>query len=263
MTGNSMGSMVVTAFVAGSAPREVEAPGPHGHGGRRERDWTVRDVMSTPVIHVPPNAPVKAVAELLLTERVSGVPVVDAHGHVVGVVSEEDLLAKQIDLPAGAHVPWHSGGHFSHEFRRRREALTAEGLMSTPVTCVHPDTTLRQAAKTMYLRHLKRLPVVDGGSLIGIVSRADLLRVYLLPDEHLRRDAEHLLHGALAMGAAAVTVTVHEGVVTLEGEVATQSQADLLVRLLGRLDGVVAVDPQLHWRIDDHTATSGKHPAHV
>jgi CBS domain-containing protein len=131
------------------------------------------------------------------------------------------------------------------------------------VTCVHPDTTLRQAAKTMYLRHLKRLPVVDGGSLVGIVSRADLLRVYLLPDEHLRRDAEHMLHGALAMGAAAVAVTVHEGVVTLDGDVPTHSQADLLVRLLGRLDGVVGVEPLLTWRIDDHAAPQGKHPAHT
>jgi len=69
MSGNSMGSMVVTAFVAGSAPRGEETPGPHGHGGRRGREWTVRDVMTTPVVHVPPNAPVKAVAELLLAER--------------------------------------------------------------------------------------------------------------------------------------------------------------------------------------------------
>jgi CBS domain-containing protein len=262
MSGNSGMGLVVTAFVAGSPSREEEAPGPHGHGSREEKKWTVRDVMSSPVVHVAPNAPAKAVAELLLSERISGVPVVDDRGHVLGVVSEEDLLVKQIDLPASAHVPWLSGGHFSHEFRRRREALTAEGLMSTPVTCVHPDTTLRQVAKTMYLRHLKRLPVVDGGSLVGIVSRADLLRVYLLPDEHLRRDAEHLLHGALAMGAAAVTVSVHEGVVILEGEVPTQSQADLLVRLLGRLDGVVGVDPRLHWRIEDHAATPGKQPAH-
>jgi CBS-domain-containing membrane protein len=115
----------------------------------------------------------------------------------------------------------------------------------------------------MYLRHLKRLPVIDGGSLIGIVSRADLLRVYLLPDEHLRRDAEHVLHGALAMGAAAVTVTVREGVVTLEGEVATHSQADLLVRLLGRLDGVVGVDPRLTWRADDHAGPQTKHSTRI
>ena len=218
--------------------------------------------MSSPVVHVPPSAPVKAVAELLLSERVSGVPVVDANGHLLGVVSEEDLLAKQIDLPASAHVPWLSGGHFSHEFRRRREALTAGELMSTPVTCVHPDTTLRQAAKTMFLRHLKRLPVVAGGSLVGIVSRADLLRVYLLPDEHLRRDAEHLVHGTLAMGAAAVAVTVHEGVIALEGEVATHSEADLLVRLLGRLDGVVAVEPRLTWRLDDHATPQARHAVH-
>ena len=255
MSNNSIG-MVVTAFVGGSTPRGEEAPSPHGHGSREEKEWTVRDVMSSPVVHIPPNAPVKAVAELLLSERVSGVPVVDAHGHLLGVVSEEDLLAKQIDLPASAHVPWLSGGHFSHEFRRRREALTAEGLMSTPVTCVHPDTTLRQAAKTMYLRHLKRLPVLAGGSLVGIVSRADLLRVYLLPD------AEHLVHGTLAMGAAAVAVTVQEGVITLEGEVPTHSEADLLVRLLGRLDGVVAMEARLTWRVDDHAAPQGRHAAH-
>jgi CBS domain-containing protein len=261
MSNNSIG-MVVTAFVGGSTPRGEEAPSPHGHGSREEKEWTVRDVMSSPVVHIPPNAPVKAVAELLLSERVSGVPVVDAHGHLLGVVSEEDLLAKQIDLPASAHVPWLSGGHFSHEFRRRREALTAEGLMSTPVTCVHPDTTLRQAAKTMYLRHLKRLPVLAGGSLVGIVSRADLLRVYLLPDEHLRRDAEHLVHGTLAMGAAAVAVTVQEGVITLEGEVPTHSEADLLVRLLGRLDGVVAMEARLTGRVDDHAAPQGRHAAH-
>jgi len=261
MSGNGMG-LVVTAWVAGAPPKGDEAPGPHGHGSREQKEWTVRDVMSSPVVHVPPDTPVKAVAELLLAQRVSGVPVVDDRGHVLGVVSEEDLLVKQIDLPAGAHVPWLTGGHFSHEFRRRHDALTAEELMSTPVTCVHPTTTLRQAAKTMYLRHLKRLPVVDGGSLVGIVSRADLLRVYLLPDEHLRQDAEHLLHGALAMAAAAVAVTVHEGVVTLDGEVATHSQADVLVRLLGRLDGVVGIGPRLTWRVDDHATPQGRRATH-
>jgi osmotically-inducible protein OsmY len=72
-----------------------------------------------------------------------------------------------------------------------------------------------------------------------------------------------MLHGALAMGAAAVAVTVNEGVVTLEGEVATHSHADVLVRLLGRLDGVVAVEPRLTWRLDDHVAPHAKHAAHT
>jgi CBS domain-containing protein len=260
MSGNSMG-MVVTAFVAGSPSQRDEGPGAGGHASRDEKEQTVRDVMSSPVIHVPPNTPVKAVAELLLSERVSAVPVVDAHGHLLGMVSEEDILVRLIDLTAGAH-PWLTGGHLSHEFHRRREALTAEGLMSTPVTCVHPDTTLRQAAKTMYLRHLKRLAVVDGSSLVGIVSRSDLLRVYLKPDEHLRHHAENLLRGALAMGAAAVTVAVSEGVVTLDGEVATHSEGDLLVRLLRRLEGVIAVDSRLRWRLDDHASLEGKRAGH-
>ena len=134
--------------------------------------------------------------------------------------------------------------------------------MSTPVTCVHPATTLRQTAKTMYLQHLKRLPVIDGGSLVGIVSRADLLRVYLLPDEHLKREAENLLKGTLALDAATVKVTVQEGVVSLEGEVATHSQADVLVRLLGRLDGVVSVETRLRWQVDNPSAPEDKHLPH-
>jgi CBS domain-containing protein len=217
--------------------------------------------MSTPVVHVPPNTPVKAIAELLLSERVSAVPVVDPHGHLLGLVSEEDILIKLIDPSAGAHVPWLTGGHLPHEFHRRREARTAAELMSAPVTCVHPDTTLRQAAKTMYLRRLKRLPVIDGSSLVGIVSRSDLLRVYLKPDEHLRRHAEHLLHGALGLGAGAVRVSVVEGVVTLEGEVATHSEADLIARMLRRLEGVVGVEVRVKWRVDDHVAPEAGHIA--
>jgi CBS domain-containing protein len=227
-----------------------------------EKEWTVRDVMSSPVVHVPPNAPLKAVAELLLSERVSAVPVVNASGHLVGIISEEDLLAKQIDLAAGAHTPWPATGHFAHELRRRHAALTAEELMSTPVVCAHPDTTLRQAARTMCLRHLKRMPVVDGSSLVGIVSRSDLLRVYLVPDEHLRRIAEHVLRGALALDNAGVSVSVRDGVVTVDGEMSTHSEADLIVRLLRRLDGVVGVEERVRWRIEDHVTAEGRRAVH-
>ncbi|MGO8685653.1 MAG: CBS domain-containing protein [Candidatus Dormibacteria bacterium] len=259
MSGSGSGSgLVVTAFMAGMENRREEAPSEGGH----EKQRTVRDVMSTPVVHVPPNTPIKAVAELLLSERISAVPVVNPHGHLLGMVSEEDLLVKQIDLTAGAHVPWLTGGHLAHEFRRRREARTAEELMSTPVTCVHPDTTLRQAAKTMYLRHLKRLPVIDGSSLVGIVSRSDVLRVYLMPDEHLRHHAENLLRGALGLGAAKVSVGVAEGVVTLEGEVSTHSEADLVTRLMRTVDGVVGVEARLRWRVDDHVGLEGHRPVH-
>ena len=258
MSGSS-GGLVITAFVAGARSRRDEAPGARWYASGGEREQTVRDVMSTPVVHVPPNTPVKAIAELLLSERVSALPVVDPHGHLLGLVSEEDILIKLIDTSAGARVPWLTGGHLPHEFRRRRDARTAVELMSAPVTCVHPDATLRQAAKTMYLRHLKRLPVIDGSSLVGIVSRSDLLRVYLMPDEHLRRRAEHLLRGALGLGAAALTVSVAEGVVTLEGEVATHSEADLIARMLRRLEGVVGFEPRIKWRVDDHFSLEARH----
>jgi CBS domain-containing protein len=261
MSGNS-GGLTINAFVAGTESRRGEAPGQGGHTSERPKPRTVHDVMHSPVVHVPPNTPVKAVAELLISEHVSAVPVVDDHGHLLGMVSEEDLLVKQIDLPASAHVPWLTGGHFSHEFRRRREARTAEEMMSSPVTCVHPDTTIRQAAKTMYLRHLKRLPVIDGSSVVGIVSRSDILRVYLMPDEHLRHHAENLLHGALGRAAGAVTVTVAEGIVAVEGEVATHSEADLIVRMLKPLDGVVGVESRLTWHVDDHLLAEAHRPFH-
>jgi len=251
--------MVVTAFLAGSAPREHEEPGATPEA---VKERVVRDVMSSPVVTVPPEAPVKAVAEVLLRNRVSAVPVVDGHGHVLGVVSEADLLVKELAMGSGTHLPWFEGCHVP-EVRRRREATTAAGLMSAPVISVHPDTTLRQAAKTMCEKRIKRLPVLAGGWLVGIVSRADVLRVYLLPDEQLRRRAERLLHWTLGAGGANLNVTVQEGVLGVSGEVPTHSEADLVARLLSRLEGVVGVQLQVTWRFDDHLASELRHFAHL
>ncbi len=243
--------MVVTAFVAGSAPRDREAA-PVGRGEEKER--VVRDVMTSPVVTVPPDTPVKAVAEILLSNRVSAVPVVDAHGHVVGMISEADLLVKELAQGSGAHLPWFEGSH-AQDIRRRREAVTAQGLMSAPVISVHPDTTVRQAAKTMCEKRIKRLPVVTGGWLVGIISRADVLRVYLLPDEQLRRHAERILRWALGPAANHLVVAVQEGVVIITGEVETRCEAELASRLLGRMEGVVGVDTRVQWRVDDPPAT--------
>jgi len=250
--------MVVTAFMSGSAPREHEEP-----GTEREavKERLVRDVMTSPVVTVPPDAPVKAVAEVLLRNRVSAVPVVDAHGRVLGVISEADLLVKELAMGSGAHLPWFEGGH-AHEIRRRREAVTASGLMSAPVISVHPDTTLRQAARTMCEKRIKRLPVLADGWLVGIVSRADVLRVYLLPDEQMRRHAERLLHWTLGPAGANLSVAVQEGVLTVSGEVPSHSEADLVARLLSKLEGVVGVQLQVSWRFDDHLSAELRHLTH-
>ncbi|HYA00176.1 MAG TPA: CBS domain-containing protein [Candidatus Binatia bacterium] len=251
--------MVVTAFVGGSTPRE-------GEGSAADHDLqkgrVVREVMTSPVITVPPNAPVKAVAEVLLSNRISAVPVVGSDGRVLGVVSEADLLIKELAMGSGAHLPWFEGSH-AHEIRRRREALTAEGLMSAPAISVHPDTPLRQAARTMCEKGINRVLVMAGGWLVGMVSRADVLRIYLLADEQLRRQAERLLSGTLGSGAAGIEVTVREGVAVVAGAVATHSDAGLVERLLARLEGVVAVENHLSWRFDDKLDAEIRRAAHL
>jgi hypothetical protein len=168
----------------------------------------------------------------------------------VGMVSEADLLVKELAQGSGAHLPWFEGSH-AQDIRRRREAVTAQGLMSAPVISVHPDTTVRQAAKTMCEKRIKRLPVVTGGWLVGIISRADVLRIYLLPDEQLRRHAERILQWAFGPAADHLAVAVQEGVVIITGEVETRCEAELASRLLGRMEGVVGVDTRVDWRVDD------------
>jgi CBS domain-containing protein len=214
-------------------------------------------------VTVPATAPVKVVAEVLLSHRVSAVPVIDAHGSVVGMISEADLLVKELALGAEAHMAWFEGSH-ERDVRRRRDAQTAEQLMTVPVMTVHPDTPLRQAAKTLLEKRIKRLPVVSAGWLVGIVSRADLLRVYLLPDEELRRQAERLIGGTLGpSSAAALRVAVHEGVVAIDGEVTTHSEAELVPRLLSRLEGVVGVESRVTWRYDDLLDAEIRRTAHL
>ncbi|MGA8015439.1 MAG: CBS domain-containing protein [Candidatus Dormiibacterota bacterium] len=256
MDGNGM---VVTAFMRGAEPRQDQAPEPVSEV---QRGRLVRDVMTSPVVTVPPGASIKVVAEVLLSNRVSAAPVVDPHGHVLGVVSEADLLVKEIAMGSGAHLPWLEGRH-AQDIRRRREAVSAEDLMTSPAISVHPDTLLRQAARTMCEKRIKRLPVLADGWLVGIVSRADVLRVYLLADEQLRRHAERLLQGTLGSAGADLEVTALEGLISVTGVVDTRSEAELVGRLLTRLEGVVGVEARVTWRVDDHLADEIRRVSHL
>ncbi|MGW5640720.1 CBS domain-containing protein [Streptomyces sp. NPDC003832] len=168
----------------------------------------------------------------------------EGEGRVVGVVSEADLLPKE-------------------EFREEEQTLSqqrqrladvakagatrAEELMSTPAVTVHPDATLPQAARIMAVRHVKRLPVVDGvGMLQGIVSRADLLKVFLRPDQELEEEVRRTVVSYLFPGFShGVHVNVHDGVVTLRGHIRDTSLISVAVRLVRAVEGVVDVEPQL------------------
>lgn len=135
----------------------------------------------------------------------------------------------------------------------KAEARSTADLMTAPAVTVGPEATLAEAARLMHRRRVKRLPVVDGeGRLVGIVSRADLLQPFLRIDESIAEEVRTaVLLQTLVIEPEAVTVTVENGVVRLEGELETRSLAAIAARLVKAVDGVVAVDNRLSWELDD------------
>lgn len=211
--------------------------------------WNVAAVMTRQVVTVLPQATYKEVVERMTAHCVSAVPVVDADRRLQGIISEADVLLKEERPP---HRP---GGPLldPHGEAARAEARTAAALMTAPAITVRPETTLREAARLMHHRHVKRLPVVDGdGRLVGIVSRADLLLPFLREDQSIEGEVrDQVVHETLMLDPDSVTVTVQGGVVRLEGEVESRSLAGILARLVSGVEGVVGVDSRLTWRLDD------------
>jgi len=161
------------------------------------KNWTVDDVMTTAVVSVDQAASYRSVVDLLVGRRVSAVPVVDSFQRVSGVVSETDLLRK-IEY-AGDEAPRLFDGRRRRGERGKALARTAADLMSAPAVTVLRGTSIARAARQMDAQKVKRLPVVDDlGRLIGIVTRGDLLKAHLRPDDDIRAD----LGTGVAFGAA-------------------------------------------------------------
>jgi len=216
---------------------------------------TVQDVMTTTVITVQATDPLKDVAQLLVDRRISGVPVVDAEGVLVGVVSEADFLLKE-GGPESEQVSRFRRLVESADARmarRQKLAATTTGeLMTSPPVTIGPRRPIAEAARLMTGRRVNRLPVVDAGRLIGIVTRADLLRAFARSDEDLAttiRD-DVLLH-ALWLDPARFTVRVADGVASLTGDVERRSTADLVREAVALVPGIVDVDAHLTWTLDD------------
>ena len=125
--------------------------------------------------------------------------------------------------------------------------------MTAPAVTVGPEELVAAVARRMHDRNVKRLPVVDrGGALVGIVTRADLLKVFLRSDEEVRFDVlDHVAGDLLRLPAGTVEAEVRDGVVRLAGRVRLRSQALTLEKVTGAVDGVVAVQSRLTWRVDD------------
>lgn len=209
-----------------------------GHGHRTGR-WRVRDVMTTDVISVDKRAPSTQIARLLSEHHINAMPVLSGAGKVAGVVSEADLLRTQ----------QRPGARARRLGRRPREATpkdyTAAQLMTTPAITIHPDAPVGAAARRMTSNHLTLLPVVNADDeLIGVVSRRDLLRVFLRPDADIVAEVRGVLADMLLVEPDEIEVAARDGIVTLTGEMAP-AQAALAVRLAEDVDGVLAVVDKL------------------
>ncbi len=206
----------------------------------------VRHVMTTPVVTVREDTCVKEVAEVLLRHRISGVPVLSAGGELVGIVTEADLLYKELPERAGG---WRLRPDPAEV--RKRAALTARDLMTRPVLTVEEDAPLREAARLMAQHRVNRLPVLREGKLVGIVSRADVIKALAREDAELERAVRESLLRDLWVDPATVQVRVEEGVVYLEGTVDRWSDKELVERWVAGVDGVVSVHSALTYRVDD------------
>jgi CBS domain-containing protein len=208
---------------------------------------TVREVMTTRVIAIKRNAHFKEIVTVLRGFGVSGCPVIDDAGRVLGVVSEADLLYKQAEPnpPTGLiRLRWKLGEE------SKASAVTAGRLMTSPAIVIGPAASVVEAARVMQNRQVKRLPVVDeAGRLVGIVSRTDLLSVYERPDADIWDEvAKALADEEFGLDPADFDITVSSGVVTICGTVDRQRTGLNLVARVRHTEGVVAVRDRLTYR---------------
>ncbi|WP_329022603.1 CBS domain-containing protein [Streptomyces sp. NBC_00690] len=201
------------------------------------RHRRVTDLMTPTAVSVQRGTGFKEIARLLDEYGITAVPVVDEDERPVGVVSEADLLRRQTSQTTGN---------------------TAESLMSSPAVVAQPHWSAIRAARVMEQHRIKRLPVVDGdGRLTGVISRSDLLQLFLRRDRSIQEEIlEDVLTQTLGLSPSALTVDVTDGVVTLSGAVERSSLIPVTVRLCESVDGVVDVVNRLVYEVDDTGGTA-------
>jgi CBS domain-containing protein len=223
----------------------------------------VKDVMTSDVVTVRPGTTLKDVATILCQCGISGVPVVDEDGGVIGVVSEGDILFKERGPSQRKRMLARLTDAYGIDERLKHEAHTAAEAMTAPARTIAPWRPVSAAAAQMLEERVNRLPVVDDeGRLVGIVTRADLVRAFVRPDAEIERDIrKEVLERALLLETpGAVTVTVEGGNVMLGGSVRMRTDAELVPGLAAKVPGVVAVDSSIGWREDNRRRRPGSPP---
>jgi CBS domain-containing protein len=206
----------------------------------------VSKIMSRQVWTVVPSTSLKDVARLLVTKGISGAPVVDEDGTVLGVVSETDILAKERE--SGRSLLSEIMVELGYD-AVKHDACDAGDAMTRPAITIRPSRSVAEAAAVMLDRAVNRLPVVDDhGRLVGIVTRADLVRAFARSDDEI----EHEIRGDVILRTLWNTpdrfhVDVVAGEVTIEGEVSDAKSAELLTRFIERVPGVVRVSSRITW----------------
>ena len=210
----------------------------------------VRDAMSADVVSVTPETPLKDAAALLVRHGISGLPVVEADA-VVAVVSEADIVARSTGRRESRSL---LGALLSGDREREMdvEGARVRDAMSAPAITIAPARQVAEAARVMVEHRVNRLPVVEDSRLVGIVTRADLVRAFVRPDEELEREIrEDVAETALWIESGRLDITVERGAVKLRGEVDRRADAELLERFTAAVPGVVSVASELRWLLDE------------
>ena len=212
----------------------------------------VRDIMTTDPVKVTGSTRLKEAARLMVRHRVSGLPVVDDGGKLIGIVSEGDFIRREAgrERPHGVSL---LDAVFGEGELEPVGAETVAEVMTRSVVTITPEATVGEAARVMGRRNVKRLPVVDlEGDLVGIVSRADVVGAFTKPDDVIEDEVrEDVIRRLLFLDPELVDVSVNDGVVSLAGELENRTEAHLLEELARRIAGVVRVESHLRYKVDD------------
>jgi CBS domain-containing protein len=207
----------------------------------------VRDVMTVEVVTVTPGTPLKSAAALMLERGISGLPVVE-EDEIVGVLSETDILFKEHTRPdRRGLVDWVM--HYGEDPPEAKlDARLVGEAMTVPAVTVPPGRSVSDAATMMLDLALNRLPVVEGGQLVGIVTRSDLVRAFTRTDEEIEREIrEDVILHTLWSEPNAISVEVDAGEVVIEGRVDSEQLASLICEYAMRVPGVVSLESKLTW----------------
>lgn len=210
----------------------------------------VSELMATDVLTVGPQASLKEVARRMLEAGVSGLPVTSERGDLVGIITEADFVAGEADRRAGKRAGLLR--FFTEQPEVPAYERTVGDVMTSEVVVISPEADHAEAARLMEQQRVKRLPVVDDGQLVGLISRADMLKAFVRPDHEIIEEIqEKVMRKILWIDPNRAIVECVDGNVVLRGRLETRSDANLLVELTKRLDGVASVADHLQWDVDN------------